>query len=373
MSKRQGDRTNRWFNCLGVAALFSCFSLQTLQAAEQAKTDASRDLRSPSPTIVIPGKPSEDRPFGLVSQVATKLSHKRLHVGDYTFVPHVNKLWGVDRYKILRGNTVVHEEKISKQNPNNTYYTVVLPLIPSRKVAIPETPNRYAAKLAIKGPLKAFLPGYSICSSGTPEIAVEFADCGAARCLYKYTFFSCGKQFKKLLTLDTENDDLTFIDLDGNGTIEAVGRDSTFRFWNAYGCNSPSPLIILKLKPGKATLADNLMKTPPPSPRLMAKMIAETQAALKPETNASQPASDLIELKAYPVFAYMLDLIYTGNAQAAWTYLDQIWPQKPCRYENSDQKPPTKQEFLRDFKKQLAKSPYWNDIKRLNNFDPSLN
>ena len=347
-------------------------SLQTLQAADQARIDASKNSRSASPTIAIPGKPSEDSPFGLVSDVSTKLSHKQLHVGTYTFVPHINKLWGVNGYKIMRADSVVHKEVVSTNNPGSTYYNVVLPLIPPRKVAIPETPNRYEAKLAIRAPLNAFLPGYAICASGEPEIAVEAADCGA-KCLYSYTFFSCGKQFKKLLTLEGGNYAFHFIDLDCNGSIEAIGRDSTFQYWNAYGYDSPAPLIIVSLKPGKASLADNLMKTPKPSAKLMAKMIAEARAELKPETDNNEPFSGLIKLKPYPVFAFMLDLIYTGHAQDAWTYLDQIWPNGTCCYENDlDLKHISKEKFLEDFKKQLAKSPYWNDIKRLNNFDQSL-
>lgn len=48
----------------------------------------------------------------------------------------------------------------------------------------------------------------------------------------------------------------------------------------------------------------------------------------------------------------MLDLIYTGNEELAWQFLDLVWP-------------PQKQGktlFIRDFKKQLSESEYWKMI-----------
>jgi hypothetical protein len=48
----------------------------------------------------------------------------------------------------------------------------------------------------------------------------------------------------------------------------------------------------------------------------------------------------------------MLDLIYTGNEELAWQFLDLVWP-------------PQKQGkalFIRDFKKKLLESEYWKMI-----------
>jgi hypothetical protein len=48
----------------------------------------------------------------------------------------------------------------------------------------------------------------------------------------------------------------------------------------------------------------------------------------------------------------MLELIYTGSEELAWQFLDLVWP-------------PQKQGkaiFMRDFKNQLLKSPYWQMI-----------
>jgi hypothetical protein len=51
----------------------------------------------------------------------------------------------------------------------------------------------------------------------------------------------------------------------------------------------------------------------------------------------------------------MLNLIYTGNMTTAWRLLDMSWPAGK----------PGKMKFLRGFKKQLSKSPYYKDIKSL--------
>ena len=50
----------------------------------------------------------------------------------------------------------------------------------------------------------------------------------------------------------------------------------------------------------------------------------------------------------------MLDLIYTGHDEEAWKFLDDAWPPKVHG----------KDAFARDFRAQLAKSPYWPAVRR---------
>jgi hypothetical protein len=52
----------------------------------------------------------------------------------------------------------------------------------------------------------------------------------------------------------------------------------------------------------------------------------------------------------------MLHLIYGGNADQAWELFERAWP--------SDL--PDKREVLKDFRKTLAQSIYWEDSKELN-------
>ena len=52
----------------------------------------------------------------------------------------------------------------------------------------------------------------------------------------------------------------------------------------------------------------------------------------------------------------MLDLIYSGNMNQAWQLVDLSWPKSDKR----------KSKFLKEFKTQLSKSRYWQDIQKLN-------
>jgi hypothetical protein len=52
----------------------------------------------------------------------------------------------------------------------------------------------------------------------------------------------------------------------------------------------------------------------------------------------------------------MLDLIYSGHDAEAWKFLDAAWPPKVSG----------KDSFARDFRAQLAKSPYWPAVTAMN-------
>ena len=56
----------------------------------------------------------------------------------------------------------------------------------------------------------------------------------------------------------------------------------------------------------------------------------------------------------------MLDLIYSGHEEGAWKFLDTAWPSKVRG----------KDVFARDFRAQLAKSPYWPAVKAMNSEKP---
>jgi hypothetical protein len=64
---------------------------------------------------------------------------------------------------------------------------------------------------------------------------------------------------------------------------------------------------------------------------------------------------------------YIIDLIYSGNGNSAWTFLDMYWVVPP-EDEKFREKQREKREFISTFKKQLAKSLYWKDIKVLNSW-----
>ncbi len=322
--------------------------------------------------LTVPGKPTkDDTAFAIVSKANVKSSHKKIAIGEYVFVPQVGKCWNVGAYKLKRGNQVLAQGHPDEFWPNSTYFTVITPIVvpksyfPPRKLGVGSIED-FASKMS--APLKVLAPGFTAFGSGSPEIIIERANCGV-KCLYEYSIFSLGKNFKKLAKIETGNDSINFIDIGGDGTIEGTGVEDTFSNWNFSSASSPRIRVILRIKDGKLRLANDLMKAPAPTATYMNKIIAETKTAMQPpkegdaqEADSSQ--SDKITMP-FDLPANMLELIYSGNGKSAWEFLDSVWPKRDLTYEG-EKDPVTKQQFIEQFKKQLATSPYWNDVKALN-------
>ncbi|MBX9877791.1 MAG: hypothetical protein K2Y22_04980 [Candidatus Obscuribacterales bacterium] len=322
--------------------------------------------------LTVPGKPTkDDTAFAIVSKDSVKRSHKKITIGEYVFVPQVGKCWNVGAYKLKRGNKVLAQGLPDEYWPNSTYFTVIAPVVvsktffPPRKLGVGSIGD-FASK--IPAPLKVLAPGFSAFGSGSPEIIIERANCGA-KCLYEYSIFSLGSNFKKLAKIETGNDSIEFIDIGGDGSIEGIGVEDTFSNWNFSSATSPRIKVILRIKDGKLRLATDLMKAPVPTAAYMKKIIAETKTAMQPpkEGDAGEGESrdsDKITMP-FDLPTNMLELIYSGNGKSAWEFLDEVWPKRDLTFEG-EKDPVTKKQFVESFKKQLATSPYWNDVKAIN-------
>jgi hypothetical protein len=366
-----------WRGATVLAVSCGCLNNPSSFALEPGSAKSAGTGKNTAATFVVPGKPGVDESvFDLAGRASTKMCHKPVRAGDCTFFPQVGKCWNVNAYEIRRGSRILHKEKVSNTNANNTYYSLITPLRPSRKTASLADTSWYKYKLSLRVPVVVYRPGYSLCGSGGPELGVTYADCGA-KCLYHYVFYSLNGSARKILEIDGGNYSFDFVDLDLDGSIEAVGHDDTFQYWHASGADSAAPEIVLTLKPGKPVLNKKFMAAPAPDSAKMSRLLAETKARLKPPTpqemGGEGPNREWIRINPV-LFQNMLSLIYAGNARSAWSYLDQVWPQETCCYEDElDAKPVTKAQFTEDFKKQLCKSPYWQELKLLNNSDPCLN
>jgi hypothetical protein len=188
--------------------------------------------------------------------------------------------------------------------------------------------------------------GTDITGEGQPNLVLgEWS--GGAHCCLKLQVFEIGEKFRKVAELDLQHTaDPEFADVDGDGRIELVVADWTFAYWHAPFADSPAPQVILRFRDGAFHLATELMrKTPPRDADLTSKA---RQIRENPDwTENSDPPAGL--------WGEMLDLVYGGNAQLAWSFLDVAWP--PAR--------PGKEKFLQEFREQLAKSPYWSDLQEL--------
>ena len=112
---------------------------------------------------------------------------------------------------------------------------------------------------------------------------------------------------------------------------------------------SPAPDVILRFRYGKFRLAQNLMRKPSPNNKDLA-------------ARAKKIVGNWDTLEQGPPDEYwgeLLDLIYTGNARRAWSFAEEAWPRDKQG----------RGEFIEEFKKQLRKSPYWEELKKLNGQD----
>lgn len=104
--------------------------------------------------------------------------------------------------------------------------------------------------------------------------------------------------------------------LDADPALEALVRDWTFAYWPDDFARSYAPRVVLDLgETGRWVAAAELMRAPAPSAEALAGWIATARAEV---LATGQPTLALR--------GPLLDLLYSGNGEAAWTLLDGAWP-----------------------------------------------
>ncbi|MDD2736260.1 MAG: hypothetical protein PHF56_20200 [Desulfuromonadaceae bacterium] len=192
--------------------------------------------------------------------------------------------------------------------------------------------------------------GNDVTGNGVPNLVVSSYS-GGAHCCVSFEIFELGVEFRKIATLDvTDSYYSHFEKRPGEKGLVFVADDFTFAYWNTGFAQSPAPEVILRYCNGAYRLADDLMRKPAPSDITLLGYAERIKN--KPEWKNGEPAPLLWDV--------MLYLIYNGNAESAWKLFDIAWPKNIFG----------KAEFLQDFKKQLARSQYWEQVKLLNEGAP---
>ena len=199
----------------------------------------------------------------------------------------------------------------------------------------------------------AIPPGKDITGRGIPNLVISEWT-GGAHCCYNFYVFEIGERFQQIAKLEVSHADLShFEDLNGDGLPEFVTADFTFAYWKASFAESPAARVILYFRDGLYRLAARLMLKPAPEEKILKKKADQAWADRAWRNGGDPPAL---------LWATMLDLIYTGNADAAWKFFDKAWPKRIFG----------KDKFLVEFKAQLKTSPYWVEIRRMNNTSSGL-
>ena len=163
-------------------------------------------------------------------------------------------------------------------------------------------------------------------------------------------------------------------DSDGDGKYEMHLRDTSYAYWNACYAASPSPDVVFLIENGRYYIAGDLMRRQGGSSNVTAKRLKELKHRLsrtdlmlaryrdKSESkrilSAEEKADDDFfgfdgwhkgDVHIPPnVWAFLLDLIYSGRVKEAAQALDTMWP--PGK--------PHQQDFAKDLLEIIAASPY---------------
>lgn len=204
--------------------------------------------------------------------------------------------------------------------------------------------------------------GRDITGNGVPDLVLtEWT--GGAHCCFIFHLFELGERPRYVQSINARHTaGADFVNLDADRALEFSMVDWTFAYWNECFADSPAPPLILKYRGGRYVVAAELMREPPPAGATLESLAAGIAAA--PDWGAGGP--DKPGRVPTRLWGAMLDLIYSGNMSAAEKLVDLAWGNSEVR----------KGEFLRSFGARLETSPYWSDIRKMNQgrrIEPSWN
>ncbi|HQZ82691.1 MAG TPA: hypothetical protein PLR83_05680 [Pyrinomonadaceae bacterium] len=178
---------------------------------------------------------------------------------------------------------------------------------------------------------------------GNPDVMLEYYS-GGAHCCTTYYFIELPKTGPVAIRdVDTGNAGMAPIGKAPAGGLRFATADNAWAYWNISFAGSPMPEVILEFRNGIASPNFDLMKKPAPSMPVLRRKAA---AARKNISNA--PYTGEFGEFDDAFWSEMIDLIFTGHEDLAWTYFDMVWPKAK----------PGKEKFLADFKNVLAGSYY---------------
>lgn len=192
--------------------------------------------------------------------------------------------------------------------------------------------------------------GTDVTGLGHPDLVIGEWTGGAHCCFVFYIFELGNERMRKVATIDAKHSDRAhFEDIDNDGHLEFLMDDWTFAYWHTGFMQSPAPALILRFRAGKFRLALDLMHKPSPKDEDLAQRAKDTAA----NWDSIEPGPP------HEYWGELLDLIYSGNAGSAWKFAEECWPREKDG----------KEEFIKDFRKQLRQSPHWEELKELNGRD----
>ncbi len=196
--------------------------------------------------------------------------------------------------------------------------------------------------------------------NGIPDIMINYYS-GGAHCCAEHFFVDLGEWANLVDSIGTLHVGMNAKAKNPKGGLFYETADNAFAYWGGSFASSPFPTVILEFKNDKLRPNFYQMKKTAPSLSVLKRkaQLVRQKLSLEPYKGIDNENSVIYkeEFLGEPDFwGEMLDLIYTGNEDLAWQYLDLVWsPQKQG-----------KAIFREDFKNQLNESYYWKMIQEDN-------
>jgi hypothetical protein len=182
------------------------------------------------------------------------------------------------------------------------------------------------------------LVGRDLTGDRSPDVVVRQYS-GGMHCCSQATVLGLGPTLVNYGTIDGADGDIEFDDIDNDGVMEAKVNDFRFAYWRDYAfVETQAPDVILRFRGGGYQPACDLMREDAPDNATLNRRARE----LTDGWNAGNPPAEF--------WGYAVDLIYGGQADLAWHWLDRAWPRAIGG----------KDEFLGDLRDKLRGSPCWS-------------
>jgi hypothetical protein len=191
--------------------------------------------------------------------------------------------------------------------------------------------------------------GTDLTGTHEPMLAVSSYSNGPG-CCFEMLLFGLGPQLRPAAPLLGGSSEGKFEQLGDDWFY--LARDWTFATWKTDFATGPACRIVLRYQKGRWRLAGERLRRPP----LPAPLLHQLAAKVRGSERWRIGANGGIETYEPQLWLLMLDLVYTGNSDQAYELMDAGWPPRAAA---------AKAGFARDFRRQLARSPYAAEIKRL--------
>ncbi len=202
--------------------------------------------------------------------------------------------------------------------------------------------------------------GNDITGDGKPNIVIEHWSGGNSMAFTNF-ILSLGEQLSPVYIFSGGE----LKDLNGDGKKEILEWDESFVNWHACHACSPQLTLIYEFYDGNYHLSPDLMYKELPSEEELEEMREIVHAESKRWEQLYIKSNDKHWIQCWmngdvfippEAWAYMLDFIYSGHPDEAFTFLDSVWPENKLG----------KNVFVNDFLQQLKYTDFYDEVQSYN-------